>query len=51
LRLLEHFDLGEVLVLEGRAQLVLVESGWLGQIEVDLLFGDDRIDALLVYPR
>jgi hypothetical protein len=50
-RFLEHLDGREVLLLERFAQLVLVEAGRLGKIEVNLLFGDDRIDALLVYPR
>jgi hypothetical protein len=51
LRLLEHFDGGEVFVLERLAQRLFAVGARLGKIEVDLLFRDDWIDALLVYPR
>ena len=51
LRFLEHLDGGEVFVLERLAQRLFAVGAWLGKIEVDLLFLDDRIDALLVYPR
>jgi hypothetical protein len=51
LRLFEHLDGGKVLFLERFAQRLFVVAGRLGQIEVDLLFLDDRIDAFLVYPR